>query len=88
MSLDRLVTRATLTPGPSSISYRVTVGPTRLPTSLVSTPWAASARTRSSPAASIWRWSWRIFLDACSREMGGRTHSPATRGEAAANGSG
>ena len=38
MSFCRLVTRATLTPGPSSNSYRVTVGPTVIPTSDVVTP--------------------------------------------------
>ena len=58
----RLVTRATLTPGTGSSSKRVTDGPTVAPTSRVATPWAASAATSTSPASSIWRWSWRNCL--------------------------
>ena len=76
MSLDRLVTRATLTPGPSSSSKRVTVGPTRAPTRRVSTPWAASARTSSTPAASVCFWSCSIFLDSCSNDPGGSVQPP------------
>ncbi len=53
MSLARLVTRATFTPGPSSSSNRVTVGPTVCPRSRVSTPCAANALTRARPAALI-----------------------------------
>ena len=44
--------RATLTPAPSSSSYRVTVGPTVMPTIFVSTPWEASDSTRVLPRAS------------------------------------
>ena len=53
MSLARLVTRATFTPGPSSSSNRVTVGPTVWPSRRVSTPCAARALTRARPAALI-----------------------------------
>src|ERR671912_595197 len=53
MSLWRLVTRLTLTPGPSSSSYRVTVGPTTMPTRRVSTPWSASAFSSVRPVSSI-----------------------------------
>ena len=76
MSFWRLVTRATFTPGPSSSSYRVTVGPTVMPTSCVSTPWDASDSCRVLPRASISA----MLTDcwpACFRWLsGGNTHSP------------
>src|SRR6476661_2758673 len=52
MSRWRLVTRATLTPAPSSSSYLVTVGPTVIPTRAVSTPCWASDSWRTLPRAS------------------------------------
>ena len=52
MSLFSAVTFETLTPGASSNSYLVTVGPTTIPTSLVSTPCVANARSRTRPLSS------------------------------------
>ncbi len=66
----------------------MTVGPTRLPTSLVSTPCAASARTRSSPAASIWRWSRRNFLTCAAGTCSAAPILPRWRDEAVASGGG
>ena len=73
MSRLRLVTRATLTPGPSSSSKRVTVGPTVIPISRVSTPCDASDSCKSSPRAAT-----RALSTSCasvreSNELSGRT---------------
>ena len=52
ISLFNDVTRETFTPSPSSNSYLVTVGPTTIPTSLVSTPCAARALSSTRPLSS------------------------------------
>ena len=78
MSFDRLVTRATLTPGPSSSSNRVTVGPTVRPTNRVSTPWADNADTSDSPAWSSRRRSCRCSFDRLKILIGGSCHAPVT----------
>src|SRR6478752_8863845 len=79
MSRWRLVTRATFTPAPSSSSYRVTVGPTVMPTSCVSTPCDASDSCSVAPRRSI-----SDMLTACwpaclSRLIGGNVQSPSWR---------
>ena len=76
MSLARLVTRATFTPGPSSSSNRVTVGPTVCPSSRVSTPCAASALTRARPAALISARSSSWAFERDNSLDGGNRHSP------------
>ncbi len=76
MSLWRLVTRATFTPGASSSSYRVTVGPTVIPTSRVSTPWAASAASSTRPASSTSRSSTSWAELRASKLSDGSFHDP------------
>ena len=74
MSLCRLVTRATFTPGASSSSNRVTVGPATIPTSFVSTPCSARARSSVRPVSSSARLSTSIVPDRSSSAIGGSFH--------------
>src|SRR5664280_1206585 len=76
MSFDREVTLATFTPAPNSSSYRVTDGPTVRATRRVSTPWAASAATSATPAASTSCSSTAWGLPRFNRLDGGRRQSP------------
>ena len=74
MSFCSDVTRATFTPGPSSSSKRVTVGPIVIPTSVVSTPCCCSDSCRTRPRAST---SARLIDWAsarCSSVTGGSVH--------------
>ena len=76
MSFCRLVTRATLTPVPSSSSYRVTVGPTVIPTSVVSTPCDDSDSWSIRPRASTSLRSMACSPGRSRNVIGGRIHSP------------
>ena len=76
MSLCKLVTLATLTPGPSSSSKRVTVGPTVMPTRRVSTPWAARASSSVRPRASTIFLSTSATLARLSSASGGNRQAP------------
>ena len=77
MSRLRLVTRATLTPGASSSSNRVTDGPTTIPTSRVSTPCSARACSRVRPCSSTSRRSISWAPLRLSTESGGSLHGDA-----------
>ena len=55
MFLDRLVTRSTLTAGPSSISYLVTVGPRLNPVTAASTWNCSSTSVSASTTMSLAR---------------------------------
>ena len=76
MSFWRLVTRATLTPGPSSSSYRVTVGPTVIPSSVVSTPCDASDSCNITPRASTALRSIFCSPGRSRNVIGGSTQAP------------
>jgi hypothetical protein len=53
MFLDSAVTRSTLVPEPSSISYRVTVGPREKPVTTASTLNCSSTLVREATTASL-----------------------------------
>ena len=87
MSRFKLVTFATLTPDPSSSSKRVTVGPTVIPTSRVSTPCDARDSSNSRPRSAT-----RALFTSCtsvspSKSVDGNTHTPGTAGAPTADSS-
>ncbi len=72
MFLDSAVTRSTLTPGASSISYRVTVGPRLNPVTWASTWNCSSTSVRAATTMSLARVRALGALPGRSRAMGGK----------------
>jgi hypothetical protein len=68
---------ATFTPGPSSSSKRVTVGPTVIPTRRVSTPCSAKACSSRVPVSLTAARSTDWLPDSSSNELGGNFHAEA-----------